>query len=294
MVYANDGLTLVYDTPDAPAPQGIQTQISDISVTAILKPPSPANIVNILYRVNGSLIHNLRAVEEHTDYRQSAQYFRATFPTFAFGQSVDYAVSGTCAGRRVPESKVAIELPHSFRTANSKEARTSQAIRPNQTQPHGHGEKNSRFQVATEFLARFSIRIQPPRIVGPTPEGIRVTWNAATGTVVGPRLSAKVLQGADWMQIRTDGVGNIDVRALLETGEGVRIMSVYSGVMEFGENGYQNFLTNKLPKPLRAWTTQRFLTTNSTYMWLNRLQCISVGEVFLDDLNYIYDVYALK
>ena len=294
MIYANEGLTLVYDTPDTPAPQGIQTQMSNIFITTILKPPSPSNAVNILYRVNGGPIHNIRAFAEHTDYRENAQYFRATFPTFAWGQSVDYAVIGSCAGRQVPETKLASELPHSFRIANSMEAKTSQAVRPIHTQTHGHGGKNPRFQVATEFLARFSIKIQPPRIVGPTPEGIRVTWNAASGTAVGPRLSAKVLQGADWMQIRTDGVGNIDVRALLETDEGVRIMSIYSGAMEFGEDGYQNFLANKLPKPLRAWTTQRFLTTDSTYRWLNRLQCISVGEVFLDDLNYVYDVYALK
>ncbi|MEO8325470.1 MAG: DUF3237 domain-containing protein [Nitrospirota bacterium] len=292
MVHVNDGLTLVYDTPDAPVPQGVQTQTGDISLTAILKPPSPGNVVTIRYRVNGGPIYNLRAVEGHTDYKQNAQHFRATFPTFTLGQSVDYAVAGSCVGRRVPDLVVASELPHSFCMANPKEASPQQAERPLQAKPHG--EEPPRFQVATEFLARFSIRIEPPRIVGPTPEGIRVTWNAATGTVVGPRLSAKVLQGADWMQIRTDGVGNIDVRALLETGEGVRIMSVYSGAMEFGEDGYQNFLANKLPKPLRAWTTQRFLTTDSTYTWLNRLQCISVGEVFLDDLNYIYDVYTLK
>lgn len=292
MVLVNDGLTLVYDTPEAPLPQGVQTQTSDISVTATLKPPGPGNIVTIRYRVNGGPIHNIRAVEGPIDYRQNAQHFRATFPIFTLGQSVEYAVAGSCAGRRVPDSSVdASELPHSFCIANPKEASTPQVERSLQSKPHG--EEPPRFQVTSDFLARFCITIEPPRIVGPTPEGIRVTWNAANGSVIGPRLRARVLQGADWMQVRTDGVGNIDVRALLETGEGVKIMSVYSGIMEFGKDGYQNFLANKLPKPLRAWTTQRFLTTDSTYAWLNRLQCLSVGEVFLDDLKYVYDVYTL-
>ena len=292
MVYSNDGLTLEYDTPDAPAPQGVQGQNNPVSVAAILKPLSPGNTVTIRYRVNGGPIRHLRAVAGRTDYRQNSQHFRATFPNFSLGQLIEYTVTGSCVGRQVPDPVKAIQLPHSFKLEDSNNnANTGQSKQAfQQTQARG---APPRFQVASEFLARFSITIESPRIVGPTPEGIRVTWNAASGTVVGPKLSATVLQGADWMRVRTDGVGIIDVRALLETGEGARIMSVYSGVMEFGKDGYQNFLHNKLPKPLRAWTAQRFLTADSNYSWLNRLQFISVGEVFLDDLNYVYDVYAL-
>ena len=100
MVYTNDGLTLVYDTPDAPIPQGVQTQISDVSVTAILKPVCPSNTVTILYRVNGGPILQLGAVEKPTGLSQNVQHFRATFPTFTSGQNVDYAIFGSCAGRR--------------------------------------------------------------------------------------------------------------------------------------------------------------------------------------------------
>ena len=35
---------------------------------------------------------------------------------------------------------------------------------------------------------------------------------------------------------------------------------------------------------------QRFLTGDPKYKWLTRLQCVSVGTVFLGELTYVYDV----
>ncbi len=292
MIYTNHGLTLIYDTPEVPGPRGALALNDDLSVTVILKPLSPINVVTIPYRVNGGPLQTLRAVAGRTDYEENAQHFHATFPTFSLGQTVDYAVTGSCAGRQVPDLELTSDLPYSFHIAESSVASIPKVSHGIGVTPHV--AEPTRFSVVSEFLARFTITIEEPQIVGPTPDGIRVTWNAATGTVVGPRLSARVLQGADWMQIRTDGIGNIDVRAILETGEGARIMSIYSGVMEWGEDGYKNFLARKYPEPLQAWTTQRFLTADSRFMWLNRLQCVSVGEVFMDGLKYVYDVYALQ
>jgi hypothetical protein len=292
MEHKNEGLTLIYDTPDAPVPQGLISRNADMSITAILKPLCPSNAVTIYHKINGGPPQRLRAVAEAIDYKEKAQYFHATFPTLNAGEVVDYTVIGSCAGRQVPNPAVGNKLLHSFRVVDPNETNTHQPNPELEAQPLA--TEPPRFQVYNEFLARFTVTIEPPQIVGPTPDGIRVTWNAVGGTVIGPKLNAKVIQGADWMQIRPDGVGDIDVRAILETAEGARIMSIYSGVMEWGEDGYQRFLRKNFPKPLKAWTAQRFLTADSTYSWLNRVQCLSVGEVFLDDLNYIYDVYTLK
>ncbi len=38
----------------------------------------------------------------------------------------------------------------------------------------------------------------------------------------------------------------------------------------------------------------RFLTAHPDYLWLNRLQCIGVGQVNLESLEVAYDVYALR
>ncbi len=154
--------------------------------------------------------------------------------------------------------------------------------------------KPPRFEVEPELLARAIITIESQRIIGPTPDGIRVTWSSTKGRVTGPKLYANLVQGADWMQIRPDGIGNIDVRAILETDDGAKIMTEYQGILEWGEDGYQRFLAKNYPKPLRARTVQRFLTGDSKYSWLNRVQCIGIGEVYLDEKTYIYDAYVLR
>jgi len=48
----------------------------------------------------------------------------------------------------------------------------------------------------------------PPEIIGPTPEGLRLNVYISGGEVTGPRLQGKVLPvGADWLTVRSDGVG---------------------------------------------------------------------------------------
>jgi Protein of unknown function (DUF3237) len=293
MLYSCQGLTLLYDLPDVPAPQGDQPWDKGVSFTVMLKPANISNAVTVSYSVDGGPTQQLHAVAGKSDYRQNAQYFAVAFPKLSVGQRVDYAVSGSCAGRQVPEWTSVRNFAHSFRVIDltknkSFEPRVSGPMTPALIDEPG------RYELTGEFLARFTIKIQSPRTIGPTPDGIRTIWNAVSGTVVGPRLNAKVLQGADWMQIRPDGVANIDVRAALETNDGARIMSIYTGVMEMGEDGYKNFLANKLPSTFQARTSQRFLTGDPKYKWLTRLQCVSVGTVFLGELAYVYDVYALR
>jgi hypothetical protein len=77
-------------------------------------------------------------------------------------------------------------------------------------------------------------------------------WYPAEEVIVGPRLNAKVCPlGGDWMTIRRDGVGVMDVRATLETSDGALISVNHLGSYERGENGYQDFLTaDQLPTVL--------------------------------------------
>jgi hypothetical protein len=53
----------------------------------------------------------------------------------------------------------------------------------------------------------------PPETIGPVAEGIRVHFYLAGGEISGPRCADKLLPvGADWLLIRKDGVGLVDVR----------------------------------------------------------------------------------
>ena len=41
-------------------------------------------------------------------------------------------------------------------------------------------------------------------------------------------------------------------------------------------------------------TGVRLLTEHRKYQWLNRLQCVGIGQVVLSQLLYAYDLYALR
>ena len=141
---------------------------------------------------------------------------------------------------------------------------------------------------------RGSLR-NPPEIIGETPEGLRVNFYVTGGEVNGPRLKGEVLPvGGDWMTIRKDGVAILDVRATLVTADQALIYIAYTGVVEAGEDGYQQFLDGDLSNKLPIRGTPRFLTAHPGYLWLNRLQCVNVGEADMETLVVSYDLYALK
>ena len=101
--------------------------------------------------------------------------------------------------------------------------------------------------------------------------------------------------GGDWLVIRTDGVGILDVRATIETrDEGALIYVTYTGVGDLGEDGYEKFLRGELSGSVPLRVVPRFLTSHPDYRWINRLQCLGIGEVDLDRLEVSYDVYAVR
>ena len=44
--------------------------------------------------------------------------------------------------------------------------------------------------------------------------------------------------------------------------------------------------------PLRI--TPRYYTGEPAYLWMNRLQCVGVGEVDMRQMRVTYDIYALR
>jgi hypothetical protein len=144
------------------------------------------------------------------------------------------------------------------------------------------------------FSYRVALRL-PPEVIGPVPEGIRINVYVDGGEVSGPRVLGKVLPvGADWMTVRADGLGIIDVRMTLEAEDGALVYLSSSGTMDLGENGYQRLLGGELPSDGTALrSSPRFQSAHPDYRWLNRLACIGIGELFLSRAEVRYDVYAL-
>lgn len=152
------------------------------------------------------------------------------------------------------------------------------------------------FEYRLEHIASYSATLQnPPEVVGPVAEGIRVNFYVTGGELSGPNIRGKLRPvGGDWLTIRTDGVGILDVRATLETDDGAVIGVSYTGVANLGEDGYQRFLRQELPPTVALHTAPRFQTAHPAYQWLNRVQCVGIGQVDMQTLTVRYDVYALR
>src|SRR6266851_87183 len=291
MQLTHDGLTLWYGTPDAPAPLGSEQDRSGVSVTVGASPPNPSNVVDVRYRVDGGPVQTVHALRARTDFSRRADYFHATLPDFWSGDTVAYLPVLSCDGRRTPDPQTATTFPSVFRLAAARPTSMPAPIQQAAT-PWTPGPE--RLPFALEYLASIRVPLTGPELIGETPDGIKVNWfwYPAEGVVVGPKLSAKVRQmGGDWMTIRRDGVAVMDVRATLETSDGALLYVTYPGYFELGENGYQDFLKRRYPKRAPTRTTPRFWVAHPNYRWLNRVQCLGIGEVRLDELVYIYDLY---
>ena len=135
-----------------------------------------------------------------------------------------------------------------------------------------------------------------PEVIGAVPEGLRINVYVTGGEVSGPRIRGKIRPvGGDWLTVRTDGVGILDVRATMETHDGALIYVTYNGVVDLGEDGYQRLARGETiadGTPIR--TAPRLHTAHPDYRWLNRLQCVGVGEAFLGRSEVRYDVYAVR
>ncbi|WP_299488456.1 DUF3237 domain-containing protein [Acaryochloris sp. IP29b_bin.137] len=293
MEVSHDGLKLWYGTEDAPAPESFVAARQDISITIGVYPLHPANKVTVYYRSDKNrLVQSISGVLQHSDYAASTQYFSVHFPPLLEPQKVKYLVTLSCAGRQVPNVLSTQKFPSSF-TINDSSSLSSPQLAS--TSPADESILLHRFPFQLNYLATVQVQLlKTPEIIGQTPEGLKINWFVKIGQVSGPKLNAIFSPyGSDHMTIRPDGIGILDADVTLTTAEGALIQTRYSGVFELGQQGYQNFLRRQWPNapPLRI--APRFLTEHPKYQWLNRLQCIGIGEVQMSNLLVIYDLYAL-
>jgi hypothetical protein len=151
------------------------------------------------------------------------------------------------------------------------------------------------FKYELEHICSYTATLyQPFEAIGETPLGLRINAYISGGEVTGPRLRGRVRPvGADWLTVRTDGVGILDVRATMETHDGALIYCEYGGVMDLGADGYQRMLSGNPPARAAIQVVPRFITAHPDYLWLNRLQCVNVGMAVFATSTVSYDTYAV-
>jgi len=294
--FNNQQLTLWYGTPDAPAPlDGRIEARRGVAVAVAVQPAHPCNAVTVRYCVDEGLIQTIRAVRVRTDVAQRVEYFRAVFPDFWTGERVAYLPIVTCSGRTAPDPAMAT-LHSTFRLGGPISAERVVKDLPKDPATPWTPSVN-RLPFSLDYLASVHVRIKEPETITETPEGIMVNWfwAPAEGVVAGPKLNATIRQlDGDRMTVRRDGVGVMGVRATLETRDGALVFVNSVGHYELGESGYQDCLARRWPARIPTRTTPRLYTAHPQYLWLNRLQCVGIGELKMRQLAYTYDLYAVR
>jgi hypothetical protein len=290
VTFAHDGLELWYGTPDAPAPDETTEQRHGVSVTVGVRPAHPSNAVSVRYRVDGRSVEMVTAPLVATDFHKRTQYFRAAFPTFWSGETVEYLPVLSCEGRRAPDAATEGTVSSSFRL------RAWSAVSPLSMNAARDKEPRVAFPARLEHLAHVRVPLaREPEVIGETPAGFVVNWYPVSGTLEGPGLRASVIPGGEHQTVvRPDGIGVLSASVSIKTHDGALIALRHSGTTDFGEDWAAWLSRGKWPPSLPVRTSIRLLTSAETYRWLNRLHCLSVGAVRPGERLYSYDLYAVR
>lgn len=145
-----------------------------------------------------------------------------------------------------------------------------------------------------ELLYDMRVELEPPQMIGQTPQGNRQVFYVRSGTFEGPRMKGEVLPGGgDWFLLRPDNVGELDVRDTLKTHDGALIYATYRGIFSASQEAWQKIYKGE---PVDRdqyyfYTAPTFQTSAPDYLWLNRLLAVAVGSPVTGGVSY--RVFAL-
>ena len=120
-----------------------------------------------------------------------------------------------------------------------------------------HRTVEPRWAWDARFLGTLVARLRK-EVVGVTPDGLRIDWHVTDGSFVGPELDAVVLPGAaDWMRIRPDGIGIVNVQACFETR--INLRELVNAAMDSRDRGKLSISFSTTP----PWSAMLMLTTSA-------------------------------
>ena len=110
--------------------------------------------------------------------------------------------------------------------------------------------------------------------------GARTIAPVTGGTFEGEQLRGKVLGGADWLLLRSDGVLELDLRLTLETDDGALIAMTSFGLRHGPADVIAALGRGERVDPASYYfrTTPRFETATPRYEFLDRLLAIATGD----------------
>jgi len=130
-------------------------------------------------------------------------------------------------------------------------------------------------------LMRFFLDIQKPYMIGKTPAADRRVAELRGGYFEGERLNGMILEsGNDWQTLRDDSAVMINVRALLETDDGVLIRMAYRGLRHGPKEIIDAIGRGESVNPNSYYmrVSPVFETASGKYDWLNRIVSVAHGH----------------
>ena len=149
-------------------------------------------------------------------------------------------------------------------------------------------------ELKSELLCELSVDLEEPQDMGATPHGVRRIYRVKGGTFAGPKLKGEVLPGGgDWLLLRPDGAGELDVRATMRTDDGHLIYTYYRGILAASPEVGQRILQGETLDPSQYYfrTAPCFETASEKYGWLNRIVAVGIGKLAPNWVGYT--VYAI-
>ena len=143
-------------------------------------------------------------------------------------------------------------------------------------------------------LMKLVARVTPPVSLGKVITGNRMIYGMESGEFEGDRLRGKILPGGgEWFVQNEEGMGQPDVRLLLETDDGAPIYVRYSGVLEFNEKVMDAIGQGRSTAfgDNRFLTHVRFEAGDPRYAWLTHTVAVGEGRMHPDSVEYaIYEL----
>jgi hypothetical protein len=143
-------------------------------------------------------------------------------------------------------------------------------------------------ELPVEHLCDMEVDLEPAQLIG-TPVGARMTYIAKGGRISGPKLNGEILPGGgDWLLIGDNRVGQVDIRATIQTDDGALIHYTARGVIKIPPDGLERLAAGeRIPfEESYIRITPKFETSDERYSWLNEVVVVSYNELTQDHIDY--------
>jgi hypothetical protein len=139
-----------------------------------------------------------------------------------------------------------------------------------------------------EHLFDMRVDLEPAQVIE-TAVGNRMTFISKGGRIEGPKLNGELLPGGgDWLNVGSDLVGRVDIRATIRTDDDALIHYTGQGVINIPPDGLQRLAAGeRLPfEETYVRITPGFETNDERYAWLSGVVAVSHNELSQDHIDY--------